>query len=404
MHIFTPYTDNLANFYEKGKFILVWRLTLLFGVVFTLLTIIFSGTDTDEAYVYSICTIIAFLALLYLKIVKKSRPVYFFLAITGMTITFYTSNYYPELMHISDFIWLIMIVLFSFFGLGKKYGLLFLGIAIFIILYFTFFSVNTNIQHAVPLDQSSKIGLALELSIATFSIAYIMYQFLDLHEFSYSGLSIANKELKQQNAIIKKQNTEKTTLVQEVHHRVKNNLQIIISLLRLQKGELKNEESKKQFTEAINRIVVMASIHKKLYKDQSFTEVEIENYLRELIEDIITLSALDYKIAISIHSDIKKLSVKTTVPLGLLINELVSNSIQHGFTKKTDSKISIRIEQKQNSTFQLGYSDNGIWINPNEETASFGLELIEILTTQLDGKYKREIDSEGTHYLFDFVD
>ena len=202
------------------------------------------------------------------------------------------------------------------------------------------------------------------------------------------------------NETLKQKNKENLTLVKEIHHRVKNNLQIIISLLRLQKGELKSEEAKEHFTEAINRIMVMSLIHKKLYQQEELASISIQSYLQDLSADIISLTSLGKPVKVVIHSNIKTIGLKTIVPLGLLTNELIINSLKHAFENKKEGTINITINKNGGSDFLLTYADNGEWVQPKEEHPSFGIELIEILTSQLEGTQTRTSNEEGTTYLF----
>ncbi len=390
MNIFNPNTDQINDFYEKGKFILAWRLSLLFGFVFIILSFTFINSTLEEALIYAICALIAVGAILYLHLTKKSKPIYIFLSFSGSIIAMYSTNSFPDLIHIGDFLWFVLIVLFATFGLGKKWGYFFLSINIFAIIYYTIFSVNDNIVTLKTLSLIERIGLAVEISIATLSLAYVTFQFLKFHQFTYN-------ELKQQNEIIIKQNDEKNSLVQEVHHRVKNNLQIIISLLRLQSNELKSEEAKLSLTEAINRIMVMSLIHQKLYGTKSLSNINLKDYLNELFVDIKNVyNSKDITIKINSNYNV---GLKTIVPLGLLFNELITNSLKHAFMNKENGEINITIKQKVGRDFEVFYSDNGEWIEQDDNHKSFGIELIEIMTSQLEGDFEKLID-DSTNYVF----
>ena len=134
-----------------------------------------------------------------------------------------------------------------------------------------------------------------------------------------SYLDVKKKVVDKINGTLKQKNKENLTLVKEIHHRVKNNLQIIISLLRLQKGELKSLEAKEHFTEAINRIMVMSLIHKKLYQQEELASISIKSYLEDLSSDIISITSLGKPVEVVINSNIETIGLKTIVPLGLLI-------------------------------------------------------------------------------------
>jgi two-component sensor histidine kinase len=170
-------------------------------------------------------------------------------------------------------------------------------------------------------------------------------------------------------------------------------LQIIISLLRLQKEDLISDEAKTHFNEAINRIMVMSLIHKKLYQEKELAHISIESYLTELATDINSISNLGFPVNFNVSSKIDQVGLKTIVPLGLLVNELISNSVKHAFTKMEKGTINIEIKNFNANSFKLIYNDDGTWVEPNKENPSFGLELISILTSQLEGECSK-IDSE----------
>jgi len=404
MSLLTPNTKFITGFYEKGRYLFAWRLLLFFTLSFSFLSVIGFANSFKEGIVFVIGLVIIIVGLLYLKIKSNFKPVYYLLAISASILSFYTLNNFNELVHFGDFLWLILVILITFFGLGKKEGLIVSFFVMINIIYYLFFSLEENINSIVNFSLQARLTLVIEISTALIGIVYLIYQFVDFHKYAYNELLNVNLELQIQNEYILTQNKEKTTLVQEVHHRVKNNLQIVISLLRLQKKEIKSLEAQKNFTEAINRIMVMSLIHEKLYKDKTISTVKIADYLKELTNDILKLSAPKTPIIITVESEIDFIGLKTIVPLGLIVNELVSNSIQHAFNKKLKGKIIIKILNKSNDQFILSYFDDGEWKQVEKNYSSFGLELIEILAAQLDGDYLKESSQQGTQYIFNLHD
>jgi two-component sensor histidine kinase len=322
------------------------------------------------------------------------------LAIIGTALAIYTANSFETIMHHGDFLWMILIITISFFGIGKRFGMIILAIHLLNIGFYTIYSVNHNIAGLLELDFAGRIGLMVEMIAATISITYVIIQFLNFHNYSYANVSRSNDELSEQNSIIQQQHNEKTILIKEVHHRVKNNLQIIISLLRLQKNELKSEESKSQFNEAISRVMAMSLIHQKLYQDETLADIKLETYLTDLKNEILKLSNLTIPLEVFVNTDIERIGLKTIVPLGLIVNELMSNSIEHAFKGSNKGVITVNMVQKDQSTFELTYVDNGSWTDKNTAEISFGLELVQALTDQLEGTVNREISPESTKYSF----
>jgi len=195
---------------------------------------------------------------------------------------------------------------------------------------------------------------------------------------------------------------EKTILLKEIHHRVKNNLQIISSLLRLQSLYVPEEHLQNILNECQNRINSMALIHQKLYESKSFAAVNISDYLHELIvflcntymvrSDSVELILLEEDISFSIDS---------AIPLGLVLNELVTNSFKHAFTDKEKTKVTVKITLPDGDNVNISIRDNGVgfpddinFYNPS----SLGLQLVHSLTEQVNGKIKL-IVQEGTEIL-----
>jgi len=267
--------------------------------------------------------------------------------------------------------------------------------------YFIFFTHNKHIVTIKEFSSSELIGAYVEIFLAFFIISYLMYQFISFQNYAEEKLLKANIELAGQNAIIKSKNSENSTLLKEIHHRVKNNLQIIVSLLRLQQSEIKSNETREQFTEAINRVMVMASIHQRLYQEKEVAQIDLQSYLSDLADDLKKIFQNDKMIRVNIESNYKEIDLKTVVPLGLLLNELISNSYKYAFDSMQNGEINILIAEKR-SQFLLTYSDNGKWIEKQEKNSGFGLDLINIFTEQLNGSFEFETGETGTKYQFLF--
>ncbi len=188
-----------------------------------------------------------------------------------------------------------------------------------------------------------------------------------------------------QNKIIEKQNNERKIMLQEIHHRVKNNFQIISSLLRLQTYKQHNEDVNRAFNEAINRIHTMSTVHEIIYQQDAIDKIEPKKYLSILI-DHLSRSLENGSIQIEVEACEDPLELDQTIPLGIIVNELITNSYKHAFSESTQyPRIRIALEKK-NSLFQLTYSDNGVGYIPAKHGNSFGLELIDTMVSQISGK------------------
>lgn len=181
---------------------------------------------------------------------------------------------------------------------------------------------------------------------------------------------------------------EKNILLKETHHRVKNNLQIISSILDLQHIKSKNPELNNLLQQARNRIQSMALVHQQLYQSNDLAEIPLEKYLEKLINYLSSIIP-NKKIIFNINSNNNKLNVNTTIPLGLIVNELITNSYKHGFKNCNQGIINIEIKKIDSNTFELIYSDNGLGLPKDfniEKIDSLGIKLIKILAKQLNGE------------------
>jgi len=182
---------------------------------------------------------------------------------------------------------------------------------------------------------------------------------------------------------------EKEVLLKEIHHRVKNNLQIISSLLRLQSGYIKDKQALEIFQDSQNRIRAMALIHENLYQINNLAEIEFSEYIRKLTNNLIRFYTIHNK-NIIINSQIEKtfLKIDTAIPCALIINELISNSIKHAFINSDEGEIHVEFIALQENKYSLSVSDNGVGVKENIDSLkkqSLGLELVWNLVEQLEG-------------------
>jgi PAS domain S-box-containing protein len=197
---------------------------------------------------------------------------------------------------------------------------------------------------------------------------------------------------------------EKEVLLREIHHRVKNNMQIISSLLNLQIQYLNEEESVNVLMESQNRVKSMAIIHEKLYQSHDLNSIKIAEYVKSLVKDLFySYNITEDRIESIINIEDIKLNIETAIPCGLILNELVSNSLKYAFPNKREGKIKVSIHTKEDG-YELNISDNGIGF-PDEldfkNTDSLGLQLVNNLTDQIDGSIELERNN-GTNFSINF--
>ncbi|MEN9231271.1 MAG: PAS domain S-box protein [Thermostichus sp. DG02_5_bins_236] len=197
---------------------------------------------------------------------------------------------------------------------------------------------------------------------------------------------------------------EKEILLREIHHRVKNNLQIISSLLRLQADQIKSRKYARVFKDAGSRIQAMSLIHEGLYQSTSLAAVDLNQYLHNLISNLFHSYGVNPEsIRASIRAEGIRLNIDEAVLCGLIINELVTNSLKYAFPKGRSGEIRVHFSQTRKST-QLRVSDNGIGLPPDfdfKETQSLGLQLVATLTEQLEGKIESK-NKVGTTFIITF--
>jgi PAS domain S-box-containing protein len=213
-------------------------------------------------------------------------------------------------------------------------------------------------------------------------------------------------ERKQAEEQIKASLREKEVLLQEIHHRVKNNMQIISSLIKLQSRHLKNGHMLELFKSTQNRVQSMAAIHERLYQSKDFTRINFNEYVQKLTVHLFSIYGIS-KEAVRLNTNIKDVSldINTAIPCGLIINELVSNSLKHAFLNGKKGEIKIAMQLLNGNEIELIVSDNGIGL-PKEvnfrKTESLGLHLVTILAEdQLHGDI--ELDrTAGTRFRMRF--
>jgi PAS domain S-box-containing protein len=199
---------------------------------------------------------------------------------------------------------------------------------------------------------------------------------------------------------------EKEVLLKEVHHRVKNNMQVVSSILNLQSSYVSDEYALTLLKESQNRIKTMAYIHESLYQNKSFTSVNFSEYVSTLVNNIIqsyTYSKQKIKLVLNIEK--VTLSLDTSIPAGLIINELVTNAIKHAFPDSKRGIIYLNLKSENNFVF-LELKDNGVGFADNvdfENSHSLGLQLVNTLIEQIEGKFNFKSEKNvGTEVLVTF--
>jgi two-component sensor histidine kinase len=204
-------------------------------------------------------------------------------------------------------------------------------------------------------------------------------------------LTVENRtaQLTETNLRLQREVEEKVVLLGEVHHRVKNNLQIIASLLEMSKSRVRSPEAAEQLGEAHGKIFTMALIHSQLYQNERFDEIDMERHARELFTHLASLYGRKKPASARIMINGLRLPVTQAIPCALVLNELVSNAFKYAFDGSREGHVKISMEQKTDGTVELEVADDGPGIPPHIDilqAQSLGLKLVRnIVNHQLKG-------------------
>ncbi|MGB5420373.1 tetratricopeptide repeat-containing sensor histidine kinase [Algibacter sp.] len=205
------------------------------------------------------------------------------------------------------------------------------------------------------------------------------------------------------NKLLAAKNKQNELLLKEIHHRVKNNLELVKSLIALQSAQLEDSVTKDAMIASQNRVQSMGIIHQKLYQGENLGNVEMKDYFLNLGEGILDTFNADDKVKIEYAMDNLELDVDTAVPIGLIVNELLTNALKYAFPKEAKGNISISLSKPNPETLTLKVVDNGIGKTAGlaPKGTGFGSQLIKLLTQQLDGEMTEDT-LNGTSFLFNF--
>ena len=203
---------------------------------------------------------------------------------------------------------------------------------------------------------------------------------------------------------IKKSLREKEILLREIHHRVKNNLQVISGLLRIQAKELKDETAREAFEQSRQRIFSMALVHDKLYRSQDFSAIQLDKYIETMAKNVLIANNLNRRIELIFNLEPADLPLDKAVPLGLILNEILTNAIKYAFPDSKKGKVKFCLKKKGEGNLEIIIKDNGVGLPENiagMEEGTLGMQLIKLLVDQIEGKLT--INSiKGTEYILRF--
>jgi len=248
--------------------------------------------------------------------------------------------------------------------------------------------------------QNQQIIIIVALLIAVILLVF-SYRNYRLKQKSNKKLASLNNTLKNKNLLLDKKNAENELLLKEIHHRVKNNLAVVTGLLALQSEEIDDPKTKDAIIEGQRRINSIGIVHQKLYLGTNPGVIEMKDYFLSLGESILDSFGTENRIELKILMEKIDLDVDTAIPLGLIVNELLTNTIKYAFPQEDTGIITIRLEQQNNHILHLEVSDNGVGKTDIIRGTGFGAQLVSLLTEQLNG-IMSEKNQNGTTLIFDF--
>jgi two-component system, sensor histidine kinase PdtaS len=384
-HVFSPKFTNESNFEDETKLFLAYRMSLFLALSIGILSIVlFIYFSILIAFITLLAFVSVLIATIYIYRTGKFRvPTILFNIIGALccTSTLFFINNQP---HFLDGYWMTINILFAFIVLGSRWGITFtLFHAACQSIYFYYF-LDDQMEIMRNLNHEQIIAIVINCLLCFAILGYLGWENIRTNEVAKKKLNEAQDVLQVQYNIISKQNEEKTVMLKEIHHRVKNNLQIITSLLRLQSRELENPEAIAKFKDATHRVIAMSMIHEKMYQSDHLSTLHLREYLHDLSTDLVSSYQSGYPVNLKIDCDIDSIGLRSVVPIALILNELISNSLKYAFDDYENCLISISFMHYQGKKCKLVYKDSGTWKAPSRQ-GSFGLDLIESLTDQLEG-------------------
>ena len=251
--------------------------------------------------------------------------------------------------------------------------------------------------------QEAKISQQQKTQILYITIAGLLTLSLIGMFSSIKNIRKKREKLLALNIELEKKNKQNELLLKEIHHRVKNNLELVKSLIALQSAQLEDSATKDAMIASQNRVQSMGIIHQKLYQGTNLGSIEMKDYFLNLSEGILDTFNTEDQVKIECAMDNLELDVDTAVPIGLIVNELLTNALKYAFPDNKKGNIKISLLQDKPDILTLKVVDNGIGkvhgITP--KGTGFGSQLIKLLTQQLNGEMQEE-NTNGTSVLFHF--
>ncbi len=386
----TPALPKDVDIEFQSKYILTYRTLLVMFCSFLVVDLMLYFIFTFPSFIiFLFLSIITFFCVYFVKTSLKYKKIVLFFNIV-LAIACQLNLYLCiDQIHFFDPLLIVINILFAFLVLDYKISFSILIIHSLMIGYF-FVNFGSFTSNSHVDDFETQVFYSSFLFMLFFLVIGIIgWQNNLINTRTSIHVLETQRALESQVVLSNQQNEEKTVMLKEIHHRVKNNLQIITSLLRLQSRELENPEAISKFKDSTNRVIAMSMIHEKMYQTDELSTMNLREYLHDLSHDLVISYQSDYEVKIDIECEIDAIGLKSVVPLALILNELISNTLKYAFDDYDKCSISISFTSYIGDQCKMVYSDSGTWKAPSRK-GSFGMDLIESLTMQLEGTMQLE--------------
>ncbi len=252
---------------------------------------------------------------------------------------------------------------------------------------------NTNYQ---------RYGLIAGILVLLTILGILYFHFREKDKLAHR-VALKNAEISVQNEILKQANRQNELLLREIHHRVKNNLQIINSLLSLQSRKTNQPEVVEMMQESTSRIHSIALVHNKLYEQQSINRLNVQDYIEQLGAHLLSIYNVGKKaIRLDVDAHDVSLDIDTAIPIGLILTELMTNSLKHAFDGRAAGEIQVHMTHENDLDYELIFADNGVGIPEGKRKQTgdtLGFRLINSLTRQLAGAMQYTFDGLSVYHI-----
>jgi len=391
----------IENFRYKNKFGRTTVLTLDVLYTLSVITFLFSiccflylditGTVFYTLFAYSIFNTLNILLFFKHKKILRTYVISSYIAyVTVLIISYYSGGINSPAIS--------FLVLLIFFGylIKKVYGnVLLMLVTLSVVAFYLINILGHEVVNEITKDNN-----------AEFNLVFLLFLIIILGGVFGRMMNKTNHKISQAKKEIIRKNDEKTVMLKEIHHRVKNNLQVVNSLLRIQSRGIVNENVKMMFKVAQSRVIAMARLHEKIYNTKDLKNIDVGEHFKLLISDLISSNNIDKDISSKLSIETINMSIDTLLPLSLIINELVSNSLKHAFNNMEKGEVIVELMLKENSHYKLTVSDNGTGVNNDIlscKNNSTGVTLIKTFVRQLNGTITSLKKTNGTSFEITFT-